>query len=305
MAIPIIFVHRGNPYYLYSVLKQAKKTNPKSDIILLGDETNKSFSFVKHYDISDYFDSATQFAKVYQHHSPNPYGYELFCFQRWFVIKDFIAKQLKGKGHFFYCDTDTLLFNDLSAEFKRYDKYEMSICRTGTPCFSFFNDGVINKFTDFIYEMYATSEGQQKISAYVDELKAKHRRYGISDMTAFSAYGHSYLPHILRVDIPKDNMCFCHNIQDEVDGYLMAGQYMQTILKNKIPYGLYLETNKWVKFLGIHFQGSAKKIMYKYLPLPDKMGFLYKYYYQRLANKLKKAYANFMVFPVTLRKHSS
>lgn len=112
-------------------------------------------------------------------------------------------------------------------------------------------------------------------------------------------------PHILRVDIPKDSVCFCHNIQDEIDGFLMAGQYMQTKLRNKIPYGLYLETNEWVKFLGIHFQGSAKKIMYKYLPFWGKVVFLYKYYSQRIVNKIKKVYAHFMVLPVTLRKHSS
>ena len=291
MVIPIIFVHKGNPYFLYSVLKQAKHTNPNSEIILLGDETNRSFSFVRHFNINDYFDSARNFAKVYQHHSPNPFGYELFCFQRWFVLKDFVEKELGSDAQFFYCDTDTLLFENLSTEFLKYNKYDMTICRTGTPCFTFFNVGVINKFVEFIFNRFATTEGKQMISAYVKDLNMKKRRYGISDMTAFSAYEHTFPTLVLRVDLPKDGYCFCHNIQDKIDGYLMEGQYMKIMQKSGFPYGLYLENKQWVRFIGIHFQGGAKKIMYKYLPFSSKIMFLYKYYYLKVINKIKRFYA--------------
>lgn len=291
MAIPIIFVHKGNPYFLRAVLEQAKRTNPCSEIILLGDETNKSFSFVRHFCINDYFESAEEFSKVYQHHSPNPFGYELFCFQRWFVLNDFVEKELGADSQFFYCDTDTLLFEDLSSEFQKYNKYDMTICRTGTPCFTFFNVGVIKKFAKFIFNRYATAEGKRMISAYVKDLKAKQRRYGISDMTAFSAYEYAHPSLVLRVDLPYYNYCFCHNILDEADGYQMCGQYIKIRIQRNAPYGFYLKSNEWVRFLGIHFQGSAKKIMYKYLPFPDRMIFLSKYYYEKFINKIKKLYA--------------
>src|SRR6476620_6985264 len=39
-AIPIIFLHRSNSEYLKYTFAQAKAVNPKSDIVLLGDETN-------------------------------------------------------------------------------------------------------------------------------------------------------------------------------------------------------------------------------------------------------------------------
>lgn len=39
MAIPIIFVHKGNPYFLRAVLEQAKRTNPCSEIILFDSES--------------------------------------------------------------------------------------------------------------------------------------------------------------------------------------------------------------------------------------------------------------------------
>ena len=129
------------------------------------------------------------------------------------------------------------------------------------------------------------------ISAYVKDLKAKRRRYGISDMTAFSAYEYAHPSLVLRVDLPYYNYCFCHNILDEADGYQMCGQYIKIRIQRDAPYGFYLKSNEWVRFLGIHFQGSAKKIMYKYLPFPDRMIFLSKYYYEKFINKIKKLYA--------------
>lgn len=286
MSIPIIFVHKGNPFFLYSVLKQAKRTNPNSDIILLGDKTNSKYKFVKHYLIDDYFSSAEAFSKVYQHHSPNPYDYELFCFQRWFVIKDFVDRNLGGGAQFLYCDTDTLLYDDISLDFKRFQKYDMTICRTGTPCFTFFNLGIIAKFTDFIYQRFSSQEGKKLINDYVAELKSKKRPYGISDMTTFSAYKNMNLNKVLEIDIPENGTSYCHNIGDKFDGYRMSGRLMDIKMKNNLPYGFYLKDKAWIRFKGVHFQGAAKLVMYKYLSFPWNLLFRFKYLCAKVNEKL-------------------
>lgn len=239
----IIFVHKTNPYYLYAALRQAKNSNPDNRIILLGDKTNNKYDFVEHYNIENYMDSARRFEKVYQHHSPNSFNFELFCFQRWFVIRDFIERELGTNMDFLYCDTDFLLFDNISKDFTTWSQYDMTICRTGTPCCTYFNIGIIEKFTDFIYKRYSTKDGLEMISSYVNELKMKKRRYGISDMTAFSAYQNTYLQRVLRVDIPIDDTCYCHNINDPIDGYEMQGKYMKIIHKNSCFYGVQKKTN--------------------------------------------------------------
>lgn len=286
MSIPIIFVHKGNPFFLHSVLKQAKRTNPNSEIILLGDNTNCKYKFVKHYFIDDYFTSAEAFSKVYQHYSPNPYDYELFCFQRWFVIKDFVDRTWGGNAQFLYCDTDTLLYDDISFDINRFQSYDMTICKTGTPCFTYFNFGIIAKFTDFIYQRFSSPEGRSMINEYVAELKNKKRSYGISDMTAFSAYKNEHLNKVLEIDVPENGTSYCHNIGDKVDGYKMSGKLIDIHVKNGQPYGYFLKDNAWIRFKGVHFQGAAKMVMYKYLSFPWNLFFRLKYLYTKFKEKV-------------------
>ena len=90
--LPIIFVHTGNSNIISYALNQARKFNPDSEIILLGDESNswvQKHGF-RHFNVSDYYGMAEKFNDVYVHMSPNPIGYERFCFQRWMVIKEFL-----------------------------------------------------------------------------------------------------------------------------------------------------------------------------------------------------------------------
>lgn len=266
MNTPIIFVHKSNTYYLYAALLKARMTNPNCDIILIGDKTNDKYSFVKHYCISDYMTSANNFAKVYIHKSPNPYNFELFCFQRWFVIKDFIEKHYKGSD-FFYCDTDTLLFTDIKDELQEWRKYHFTICRTGTPCFTYFNSNCINDFTSFIYKRYSTEEGKKMITEYANRLIKQNRRYGISDMTAFMAFENTSTIKCLHVDSIIQGTSYGHNFQDEKDGYEMYDNHYNVIDKLTLPKCRYLPTGEEIIFKGIHFQGISKQYMPSFFPL--------------------------------------
>lgn len=42
----IVFIHKGASFYLKLAIKQAIKSNPNMDIILLGDETNSNIDGV-------------------------------------------------------------------------------------------------------------------------------------------------------------------------------------------------------------------------------------------------------------------
>ena len=45
MSLPIIVLHVGNSDYIYYCLAQAKKSNPESPVIWLGDCIEKHYSF--------------------------------------------------------------------------------------------------------------------------------------------------------------------------------------------------------------------------------------------------------------------
>ena len=95
-SYPIIVLHKGSSDYLKICLAQAKFSNPNSRIILLGDETNETLAKqvgAEHYLICNYFSKALEFEKIYKHYSTNSYNFELFCFQRWFVVDEFINSE--------------------------------------------------------------------------------------------------------------------------------------------------------------------------------------------------------------------
>jgi len=287
MNTPIIFVHSSNSYYLHAALLKAHLTNPKRDIILIGDEANNKYKFVKHYNISDYMTSADNFAKVYIHRSPNPINFELFCIQRWFIIRDFVKDHYNGLD-FLYCDTDTLLFTDIEEDLQVWRNYHFTICRTGTPCFTYFNSDSINEFTSFIYNRYSTQEGRKLINEYANRLIKEKRKYGISDMTAFMAY--EKMPGIkcLHIDHIVNGTCYAHNYRDAKDGYEMKDNHYNVIEGASSPKCKYIPTGEIVTFKGLHCQGGMKRRMPNFFPLHWHIILRTEDYLERINNRLRK-----------------
>jgi hypothetical protein len=111
----IFFVHRGNPFYLKYAIAQVVSVMPNDRAILLGDETNQNIlkNKIEWYPIKSYWETAKSFETVYVHLSPNSKDFELFCYQRWMVVYDWInSHQLEGQ---MAClDSDVLVFENLS-----------------------------------------------------------------------------------------------------------------------------------------------------------------------------------------------
>ena len=155
---PIIVLHRGANDYLRVCLSQAKFSNPNSRVILLGDESNVNIAKeagVEHYLINDYFKQAQEFQKIYRHYSTNPYDFELFCFQWWFVIGEFIEKNNIDK--FLHIDSDVLLYADFSQEhaFLDYINYYVLTYSHASAHSSFFNNSrALGEFCSFFSEVF-------------------------------------------------------------------------------------------------------------------------------------------------------
>ncbi|RCW50892.1 hypothetical protein [Paenibacillus prosopidis] len=121
MPIPILFFHWSDDYYLEHVLKQAKMASPASDVILIGNHNNSKYATdgIKHAMIHNYYQGAAEFERVYKHMTPNEYFYNRFCFQRWFILRDYMRAH-----HITECwvlDTDVMLYVDLNlTEYKRF-----------------------------------------------------------------------------------------------------------------------------------------------------------------------------------------
>jgi hypothetical protein len=269
--IPIVFVHTGTQFYLKNAIKHAALFNPKNRIILIGDKSNRvvenyGYPNVKHYLIEDYFDLAKDFEKKYIHLSSNHYKYELFCFQRWFIIRNFMIEE--GIDKCLCLDTDVLLYCNVTDEFNSFLSYDFTVCRRFTPNATLMKNDSIQRFTNFIELLYTEPTYISKLKEInrecFDENGTRIKMGGVSDMTAFELYQKDISDNVLDLIYPINGVCFDARLNLS-DGYKLKDGLKEIVWKDNLPYGKYGETEKLVRFLGFHFQGRLKMKQHRFL----------------------------------------
>ncbi|GED71106.1 hypothetical protein BRE01_48080 [Brevibacillus reuszeri] len=147
MTLPIIFMHRGDDDYLTFSLRQAKLSNPHSPVYLLGKEANRKFATagIIHEQLDNHMTTAKAFAQVYQHMHVMSYEYNLFCFQRWFILRDFMRKN--GMQSCFYLDSDVMLYTNISK--LEYQSFSMEFAWT-----SFVGIDTLDRFCNLMMKYF-------------------------------------------------------------------------------------------------------------------------------------------------------
>lgn len=266
--LALIFTHKGSSDYLWYCLEQAKKTNPEARIILLGDEANKPYdSSIEHYLISDYFEGATKFESVYRHQSSNPYWYELICFQRWFIINDFVQKN--NIDMLYGCDTDIMIYDDLS-KYIPQGTFKLTIANNNGPQCSFFTKESINNFCNYIIKQYTNPECLNRLLTRYRGFLTKNRPGGNCDMTMFEFCKIDYPGSVLDLGFmdPKtpNNLIYCCSknydwMKTKVLKHFFTIAQIQ--FQDKKPYILAKDGNKYFVPV-VHFLGQYKQFMGKY-----------------------------------------
>lgn len=261
MAIPIFLVHKTNSSYLKYALKQARKYNPDSAIYLLGDDENNQYPFVTHVIISDYLRSADAFKREYRHMSAAPYEFELFCFERWFIIKDFVVEN--NISQFIYIDSDVLVFSNLTKALKPFQHFSIANTGVAMPAFTYFgNQSAIINFCDFMLMQYTEDRYQKRLKEGWEYLKPRNWG-GICDMVFFEYYFMDNPSNLGKLDLLINDSIFDEHIRSS-NGFEMENDIKKFKWINQQPYGFHLLFKKWIKFHGIHYQGHSKKMMYKH-----------------------------------------
>lgn len=288
--IPIIIVHKGDSFYLEPVLKQIRLFNPNNRICLISTKDTAHYDFIEHFLVDDYMQSANKFADNYVHLSINPYNYELFCFQRWFVIQEFIKEQ---NIPFFLClDSDVLIYCDINEVFNQYLQYDFTICKVMGPCFTLFNATSIAQFCDYMASFYLEPQKIPRLEKFYNEVKDG----GVCDMTMFTWYQQEVSDNVIDLIYPtKEGSCFDGNIADSM-GFEMEKGKKKIYWMNNLPFGKLLETGSLIKFNGLHLQGGAKHQMPSYLLNDEKlhkMPFSMKIRWYCSTKRLKTRYSEF------------
>jgi len=272
-AIPIIFLHRSNSEYLKYTFAQAKAVNPKSDIVLLGDETNNQYPFVEHYFIEDYSESAGQFARIYKHLSTHSLDFELICFQRWFVLRDFMVAH--GLRSCLFLDSDTLLYTDVTKDSRRFASFDFTLSHGMSGCTFFLNRvEALTEFCAFLSDTYTNRPGYyfQKMAAHFAVLQRTGRNGGVCDMTAFQLYKDDHFGAIGEVALIVDDSLYDPSITWANPGFEMENGIKKIVMRDGVPYGVLVKSQREIRFNSLQFQGSAtKRLMRAYYTGPREL----------------------------------
>jgi len=264
-AVPIVFIHRGDDEYLTYSLQQAKRGSPQSDIILIGDAANARFASetVRHFGIDDFFESAGRFAEVYQHQSGNAYEYELFCFQRWFVLRDFMKAH--DIARCCYLDSDIMLYAD--ANDPAYHQF--------TNVWAMLTINTMDTVENLCYliDIYFRNPD---LYAYLLSYTRKLGYQGLNDMVFSSLYLDHWPQYKQNLDGVFGDSFFDGNIGHPLYVALPGGSGAEVEMldgKKKIfrkNGALYARAgdSHWLRVNSLHFQSENKKYM-AYFLAPD------------------------------------
>jgi hypothetical protein len=264
--IPVLQFFRGNPPYLNLSLQQAQRFN--QDVILIGDTSNQKI-IRQHYPYTDYNQRFQSFTQVYEHLSSNSADFETRCFQRFFVLHQWMAAHDQDKV--FMIDSDLLLYANLTEFYEKYlQAHEVALCIpklknqeteyvwTASPHLSFWTRSAVESFTQFCLDIYIHHK---------DLLHQKYRYHqtmnqpgGICDMTLLYLWARDN-PTVFNLLELKNGVAIDHNINSKDDLYENQYKLKAGIKAIYFEQGLPHEQDTGNQFLGIHFQGTAKPLM--------------------------------------------
>jgi len=260
--LPIIFLHFTYNDYLKLSLCQAKHSNPKSMIYLIGNDTNNCYDFIEHHSFLDYFQGARDLSKIYIHLSSNSYKYELFCLQRWFILKEFLVTN--NINECLYLDSDTMLYTDVTDDRKKFAQYDFTLSYVTSGCTFFLNRvGALADFCRFITDIYTKKEQYyyDRMLAHYAALRKNRKNGGVSDMSFFDIYRFEHFGEIGEVAQIIDGSLYDPSICVSQPGFEMENGIKKIIWKNHQPYGKHIKTGKEIKFNSLQFQGDTKNLM--------------------------------------------
>jgi hypothetical protein len=265
-SVPIVFLHQNNSEHLAHSLAQAKRSNPDSTVFLLGDDSNNQYAGVKHYQLRDYFTGASQFAAVYKHYSTHSPAFELICFQRWFILREFLAAHKIDRC--VYLDSDVLLYANVTDDMEKFRRFDFTLCWNIIGCVFFLThrEG-LERLCRFMMDLYAKKDKYQydRIVAHFAARQKHGLPGGACDMTALQLYNEANFGRVGEASHIIDGSVYDPNINMPHPGFEMENDIKKVVWENGFPYGTYLPTGEKIRFNSLHFNGQhAKSLMSRY-----------------------------------------
>jgi len=273
----IVFIHKGDSWFLPYAINQAAAFNPEN-VILLTDTPKKNNAYgVKQipFNLSD-SEAITQFKKHYQHMSTNSAKFEIFCWVRWFHLLD-LMKQENLKS-VFYLDTDVLLYASAHEMFNHYSEShdlwcgfsipehsEESMDWTASAHTSFWTLESLESFCQFITQSFSDPNLLEKYQQKWSWHQENKSPGGICDMTTLFLFWKKHAAKINNFAKSQHQGVIDHNVNLSLnysaDEYLLHRKIKAITIENNLCSFRKKSTNSPIRTFSAHFQGGAKKYM--------------------------------------------
>lgn len=262
--IPVIIIHQGYSSYLNYTITKASELN---FVYYIGDvNPNINVSNYEFININTVSEGTNQFRSVYEHLNTTPYEYELFCYNRWFILKNFMLQ--RKLDVVFYIDSDVLIFVDVNKEWEKYNQYEMTLLHRTAAISSFITMNGIENFCRLINKIYSNKNDYpfMKIKSHFEVRQRCGLPGGVCDMTLLDYFHYSgsdgggpgRIGEMMQI---IGESTYDHNINDKDQDFRFENGIKSIEIKNKKPYVFNEKLNKFILFNSIHFQGGAKHLI--------------------------------------------
>jgi hypothetical protein len=262
--LPIVFIHRGASRYLAGSITQARQSNPDAQIFVLGDQHNAGFRLARHINAADFDGAAARFRAVYHHRSTHEVDYELFCFERWFLLQSFL--QAQALDACLYLDSDVLLYSDATAQARRFADFDLTPSHESPHCMFINRKAGLDSFCAFLMECYESPELFGRLESHYRKLQSENRPGGVCDMTVFGLFGALGRGRVVDLYSIRDGGAFDHAMGD-ANGFETENGIKKVRWHDGLPHCLYQPDGQLVRFHTLHFQGSAKRFLGSHVKL--------------------------------------
>lgn len=284
--IPVIYIHFGDvPKHLERSLTQSLKYNT---LVYLITDSDITLSGITVFNIKQYLNNVSVFESLYQHFSTNAENFEKICIKRWIILNNFLNEQ--NIDVCYYSDSDVMLYADVT---KIYDNYRLfDACYTmpeiqepyrwtASACCSYWKKETLDKFTQFILNIYSSNGISQLKEKWNYHLKNSISG-GVCDMTLLYLFSKEINFYSLSKE--KEGVAFDQNNLDNenyfkneyelVSNKAIKRGVKKIIWKNGLPMAYNLVLKKEIRFVAL--TEYARYVDAKYNVISDIRMFLYK-----------------------------
>jgi hypothetical protein len=259
----VVFIHRGNPYYLKYSIAQAVETQRDARVVLLGDESNRGIEPGSWYPLASFGERAARFKRKYIHLSPHDVEFELFCVQRWLYLAEFLDMQ-GITGPVVHIDSDAMLYSSLRERLAGQE-FELALTHEIGPAFTFFRRAsLVQDFARFIENAYEPGPTFDILSRIYNEgvspfwMKLKY----VDDMHILGLFALT-LNKTVDLSEPWNGQVFDYAFGLD-EGYAY-NPYKGIKIMKRIGKAFYATRGREkIRFSGLHFQVGAKVFLPQY-----------------------------------------